>query len=349
MWSMPQAGKIKYTERYKDANGKYKTVSITFPKDTAHNRKEAQKLLNFRINNLSKEKTHGITIEEAAEAYQSYQKAHVRESTYRRNKIALNAIIRYFEGIRLNDITAAFVRDHLPDDTPELFNENLKRFKAFIRWCYDSDLIDEVDFLTKLKPLKTAYKEKISEKYLEKDELRILADSMEKDEYRLLTLFLALTGLRIGEVLALVNADVDIINRNIHVNKTYNLQMRKVLPFTKTEASTRDIYIQGELLPIVEQMQAIHPKKQKEFIRVEYAAYRKYMRLRSERLLKRRITPHALRHTMTSLFAAEGIPLEVISRRLGHSDSEITKAVYFHVTEGLKDRDARLIERVKIL
>ncbi len=48
------------------------------------------------------------------------------------------------------------------------------------------------------------------------------------------------------------------------------------------------------------------------------------------------LTPHSLRHTHTSLLAEAGVSLEQIMDRLGHSDDQITKNVYLHVTQEMK-------------
>ena len=42
---------------------------------------------------------------------------------------------------------------------------------------------------------------------------------------------------------------------------------------------------------------------------------------------------HDLRHTYGSLYLAQGVPLEVVSERLGHASYEITLRVYRHVLE----------------
>jgi integrase len=48
------------------------------------------------------------------------------------------------------------------------------------------------------------------------------------------------------------------------------------------------------------------------------------------------LTPHSLRHTHTSLLAEAGVALEQIMDGLGHSDDQITKNVYLHVTQEMK-------------
>jgi len=56
-----------------------------------------------------------------------------------------------------------------------------------------------------------------------------------------------------------------------------------------------------------------------------------------------------MRHTHVALMAEQFIPLEVISRRLGHANSKITREIYFHVTDKMKEHDNQLIRSVKIL
>ena len=52
--------------------------------------------------------------------------------------------------------------------------------------------------------------------------------------------------------------------------------------------------------------------------------------------LNEELTPHSLRHTHTALLAEAGANLEAIMERLGHSDDEVTKRVYLHITKTVK-------------
>ncbi|MGI6118166.1 MAG: tyrosine-type recombinase/integrase [Bilifractor sp.] len=82
---------------------------------------------------------------------------------------------------------------------------------------------------------------------------------------------------------------------------------------------------------------------------IQYPAYSKYFRENTERILGRRLTPHSHRHRHTALLAESGIPLETISRRLGHANSQITKDVYMHVNSKMREKDNSLIKNVKML
>ena len=45
-----------------------------------------------------------------------------------------------------------------------------------------------------------------------------------------------------------------------------------------------------------------------------------------------KLTSHIFRHTHVSKLAEQGIPLEMIKKRVGHADSKITEAIYYHIT-----------------
>lgn len=47
--------------------------------------------------------------------------------------------------------------------------------------------------------------------------------------------------------------------------------------------------------------------------------------------------------------AESGVPLDVISRQLGHHGSQVTRDIYFHVTQRLAKQDAEQLEAVSIM
>ena len=66
--------------------------------------------------------------------------------------------------------------------------------------------------------------------------------------------------------------------------------------------------------------------------------------------LNSELTPHSLRHTHTSLLAEAKVALEQIMDRLGHSDDQITKNVYLHVTQEMKkEAPQKFSERMRSL
>ncbi|HLK46829.1 MAG TPA: tyrosine-type recombinase/integrase, partial [Bryobacteraceae bacterium] len=50
---------------------------------------------------------------------------------------------------------------------------------------------------------------------------------------------------------------------------------------------------------------------------------------------------HSLRHTHTSHLLADGVPLPVVSARLGHSSVRVTAEIYSHMIHGQDDEAAK--------
>ena len=89
------------------------------------------------------------------------------------------------------------------------------------------------------------------------------------------------------------------------------------------------------------------PGKEGTFI--DYWAYEKFLKNNALKVLGSKITAHTLRHTHASILAAQGVSVDTIARRLGHENSKITRDVYLHVTEKLKELDNAAIDKTKIL
>lgn len=217
----------------------------------------------------------------------------------------------------------------------------------------------DVSFLRKITKYKDETKRKrLEEKFMEASEVSMLIDSMNIETWKDLSLFLVLTGLRVGEAIALDYTDIDIPNRNISITKTYD-HNNNVVTTPKTRSSVRDVSIQDELLPLCIRLvkeakinllmhgePALFHHRGK---RVLYDSYRIYVTNNSEKVLGRRIGPHTLRHTHASLCFENGMAIDEISRRLGHEDSKITREIYTHITERLKEKEKEKMRSVKLL
>ncbi len=360
-------GKYKFIERYEDyLTGQTRRVSVTMDKNTAQARKTARKALESKINKaLDKSIKKEITLKELVEEYRKDQKLSVKKSTYTRNYHACNAIMAILgENTIVNRMTAKYVRSKLLESgkAAGTLNERLARFRALIRWGYRNDLIPNIEFLAKIEPFKdTPHKIKIQEKYLEADELNLLLREMDNEIWKLLTKFLALSGLRFGEAAALLKKDVDFKNNAIHITKTFD-SVNKEVTSAKSVCSIRDVFIQEELKTVCKQINAqmlrlrlMNGVKNCDLFlhapdggHIHYYAYNKYLRENSERITGKKITVHALRHTHASLLLEKGVSIDTISRRLGHENSRITREIYLHVTEKLKAKDNEQIAKISL-
>lgn len=221
----------------------------------------------------------------------------------------------------------------------------------------------EFAYLKKDKKTIEQLEEEEVPKYLEKEELALFLNTARNHGLELdylVFLILSYTGIRVGELVALKWKDVDFVNHTISITKTYynpnNNTLKYQLVTPKTRKSRRKIIVDEDVIQalkdhkktqnnVIEQLGDEYYNKDFIFAKMErqygYPIVIKTVQLRMARLLataglNTNLTPHSLRHTHTSLLAEAGVALEQIMDRLGHSDDQITKNVYLHVTQEMK-------------
>lgn len=362
MWIEKSKDKFRACAYYTDplTMARHK-IGVTIDKNTPQQRNKAKEQLDRLILEKSNYTPASVTLKQLISDYLEYQKKTVKLSTYTRNFYVCKSFINLLGAdADVNRLTARAVKSRFMSaiDRPTMYNEYIGRFKALIRWAYRNDYINNIAWLDKLDRIsdKTP-REKVIDKFLEYSDCRALIDHMGVKDWKYLTEFLLLSGLRVGEALALNWTDIDFNTREILVTKTLDPN-NKVITSTKTATSTRLVFMQDELYDLTRSLSFYDGQKRKKlgvstplvFFSVtgdyaEYDAYRKYLKENSIAVLGRPCTPHILRHTHASLLA-ESLPYDVISRRLGHSNSRITKDIYIHITEQRKKRDNDLISSV---
>lgn len=366
MWEMTRDNGTFLYERATDhMTGKTKILSVKIKpsasgKITGASRREAQERLRAKVAETQPKRLH---FSDLIELYEAEHIRSVRESTFHRDHCSLMTMLTVLDDVYVDQLTAGYIRRKLIESGKEnsTMNELIKRTKTFLMWAYRNDYCPReiADKLT-LFPDKSA-RAKIADKFLEKDELQALLGAMENERWRLLTEFLALSGLRIGEALALDNEDVG--PEYISVTKTYNEALSS-LGDTKTESSNRTVYIQPELAEVIKKIRVCMAKqrmmygyKDKGYFftgitgrRVGYAGYNKYLQEIAKQVVpNKHVVPHTLRHTMTSLFSEAGIDISIIATRLGHVNSNITKRIYLHITKTRQIQDNHEVSSVFLL
>lgn len=367
MWvEETENGKYKYIERYKNPlTGRDSRKSVTLEKNTRQAWKQAQKELAEKIRLALAASSGDLTLSDLVNLYRDDQKRTRKKNTCKRNHFSTKSLIRILGSDTLvNQINAGYVRERFlaTGDSAGTLNERLTRFKALMRWGYRNDYVDDVAYLDKLEDFPdTPHRVKIQDKFLESSEANDLIHGMHLDSWRDLTEFLVLSGLRFGEAAALLVSDIDLDERLIHVTKSRDV-VNGITTTTKTDSSTRDVYIQDELYVLCRRLIAqslansivsidcgnlLFTGKRGGYI--SYYSYNKYLRENSLRILGHPITTHVLRHTHASLLMEQGVDEHVISRRLGHKNSNITKEIYLHVTKKLLQKDYDQVREIKIL
>ena len=360
MWveNLPN-GRYKMVERFTDPmTGKKRRISVTMDKNTPASRKKARDALDEKMGKAPASRP--ITFSELVDKWRTYQQLTVKQSTYKRNYHSSNALMRIIgPDVLVENLTAGYIMGRLlaTKNKPGTINEHMRRLKSILRWGYKSEYVEDISYLEKLDPLKyEEKKKKLAEKYMEADEVNTLIGSMKVERWRDLTRFLVLTGMRCGEAFALSDQDIDLKARVIHITKTLDVVNDLITP-PKTMNSIREIFIQDELMDLCHKLRSealagrLTGGSGMLFYtgKYDYYAYEKYFRTRTKEILGRHLTVHSLRHTHVALLAENGMPLDTIGRRLGHSDSRVTRDVYLHITQKLKEKENQMLQHVSIL
>lgn len=155
------------------------------------------------------------------------------------------------------------------------------------------------------------------------------------------------TGLRSGELLALLWEDVDGKNQSIFVSKSVSgLDGELVVSKSKTEHSMRTILIPQQAVDLLVQEHALH--QDNVYLFPSPATGGMYSPETVARIHKRILKDagletcrfHDLRHTYATLALQNGVDIKTLSRTLGHYSPGFTLETYTHVTKRMQENAA---------
>jgi integrase len=183
---------------------------------------------------------------------------------------------------------------------------------------------------------------------LEPEEVARLLEAAEASRSRDMALLLRLmleTGLRRGEALALQWRDVDLERGEVRVWRAWaKVGSKGAFTPLKTPTAKRVVPLPLGLLRRLkarkeELLERLNPEEVDGLHLVggvkpvDPDAFNHYLRRLAEKAGLGRVRVHDLRHTWATLALSRGIPLEVVSERLGHASPTITLNVYRHLLE----------------
>lgn len=176
-----------------------------------------------------------------------------------------------------------------------------------------------------------------------------------------------MTGARFSEILALTWKDINFSKQTIQINKSWDYNYTNNFKETKTETSNRTIQIDEDLAKLLhklkrEQLAYLKTIKKpisinemvfidKDLKLITDGAINKDLKNIEKRLnISPIITFHGLRHTHVSYLLSQGVDVNYISHRLGHSNVAITMRVYTHLLKDYEKQEAdKAIKALKML
>ena len=170
----------------------------------------------------------------------------------------------------------------------------------------------------------------------------------DKPETRKAFLLLYWTGMRIGELLALTYNDINLEEKTISINKSYQrLKGKDMITQPKTPKSIRVItmpdFLAEEFREYCSHLYGIMKKER--LFRFTKSHMEHCMAIGIERSGVKRIRLHDLRHSHASMLVDMGVaPLE-IAERLGHEKVETTLNTYSHLYPSTQSKLAGLLDK----
>lgn len=227
---------------------------------------------------------------------------------------------------------------------------------------------------TKFKPtVEDLEQNSLQQKFLEKDELfefLSVAKNHHKplNSFELFT-FLAYSGMRAGEVLALKWSDIDYEECTVSITKTYynpnNNKKNYQILTPKTESSIGKISIDPNVIKLLQDYKVNVQDKWKnelyvdnDFIFTDNNGYPLVIKKLSQWIqaimlqtnIDKNITTHSFRYTHCSLLIEAGVHIKEIQERLRHKDIQTTMNIYASITKSYKkdasQRFSNLMENV---
>lgn len=274
-------------------------------------------------------------------------KSDVRKSTYSSKIYAFKKIEKYFANYKLKNIDYESI-DQFKASLLEEYSIGYARlifdtFKSTLWKAYNYGLIED-NVISRVKGIKKVNK---TVNIWNKDQFeKVLSQIWLKDDYQyLIYTYLVLffmTGIRVGEGLALYWDNIDFKKKTIFIG--YNLEMKnKKLwirhNYTKTNSSPRTISVDDNTLNILKEWN----KRQNESKFVLSFDGNPMVKSTLNRAIKRysklagvhSITPKGLRHSHASYLINDlNEDVLVVSKRLGHSNPNITLNTYSHLWNG---------------
>ena len=317
-------GKWQFTEGYKDKEGKYRRITVMKPNKTRASEKEAYEELQEKIREKLEDKVELRTI-----GFYKQEFLEIKKNTVSINTLAsYKSILKLLDDdINISDITKLEYEKKLNQYRETYSPQHIKLIKnifniffKFIKSYYVPTFDINLEF-TLSKEDKFEEKQKI--KYIETNKIQEVLELITHPITKDFVTVQLLTGLRAGELLAVTPKDIDIKNKTISVNKTKHAS--GIFTSPKTLSSIRTIEINDRTLEILMR-----------YTSASETLFNTTVQTLNHNLKNVKLSTHMFRHTHVALLVEAGVPIKVISERLGHSKIDTTLDIYTHVTENMK-------------
>lgn len=359
----------KVVVNYTDRDGTYRQkTKLVYGKDEAT---MAEMRLQFELSNETP--TKAITIGKLFDEYVASKKHEVRESTLDKSSRIINYhVLPYLRTVKLSDLNVKRLqqwKNAIGDLTLKTKTKNniYSELRSLLNFAVKMEYISS-NPLTKIGSFKDILdfsKSQDTLHYYTSEQFKSFityaksqCNSLNDWGYYVFFNIAFYTGMRKGEINALKWSDID--GNILHVRRSVNQKKKGVSVVEtppKNKTSYRDLQMPKQLIKILDE----HKQRQK-----ESKAFTEDFRICggvkclsdtgisnfndkcASAMNLPHIRIHDFRHTHATLLINEGINIQEIARRLGHSKVEQTWNTYAHLYPREEERAIKVLEDIKI-
>ncbi len=290
---------------------------------------------------------------EIAKDWLNYKKPNLRETTWEVYQGHLKNHFDDLNNLKINSISTAKIEKFISSRHDDGMNIGTLRKILVTRgqimgYAVRHKYIDYNPVREAEKP-RQQRKQETGIRILTPTEIPGFLQKAENQKYRTLFLTGIMTGAREGEILGSKWSDLDMVNSQLHIQRTFN---KGRFFATKTAESNRHVDIGPMLMTELKRWKLACPKSDLDLIFPNESGkpinYSNMVRRHFLPALKDaglpRIRFHDLRHTNASIRIEEGENIKYIQTQLGHSSPMVTLNIYAHLIKSKNPEAACRLE-----
>lgn len=272
----------------------------------------------------------------------------VEETTYRIYSYHIKKLKPVVGDLTLYGLTADMLQERMKNKFNNLTHKTQKGIYATLRTVLRKAVASGLISSDPTVGLSIPRGKQQEHNVLNQEELLKLLDVLKEYKHHAILRLLAVTGMRVSEVLALKWKDIDFKKCTVTIKRAADTVKRKLHDKTKTPASTRTIKLDDETIQILKKHQeeqskySITPLKKNEGLVfrtpdnrvIRYGAVRSTLMRALKRAGLEHIRIHDLRHTVATILLNNGCSLSLVASLLGHANVGVTATIYTHKNRG---------------
>ena len=332
-------GAPRYVVRFRDPKGRRTERSAGSTKKAAENLKTRIER-ELADGTLFSDEVDEYTFAEFYEYWMVAKRKALKPSTVASYESTFSVhILPHFSNNFLSEIKPMEIQKWINEITAKNISpDTVRRIYRYLRSCLRQAVAWDVTDNDPCRGIILPRKNREELDFLKPKEIKQLIYAAGEPENTLFAI-LAMSGLRLGEALALAWRHIDLQNNIIIVERAYDYWGGLQDP--KTDSSRRSVPMMPSLVETVSEYGLIQEELRPDDLLFsvdgnrpwDHSNVRKKFIKTLERAGLKRVTLHSLRHTFASAMLASGASIKALQRALGHASATMTLNTYSHLIQ----------------